>query len=158
MIEHSLVSKQATHFFGWGWLHWLVLAVVCVIAVNEVYSRQIARVQQVDVSKIDVLEKDIHQYNTMAERLATMEVLPPVKDQWDYIVAIAKKYGVEMKFSSDDTPYAGPLEAWGGSVSGRTGPVLVVAKEFQETVPTYLYGFTVDGKSASFKFAVLGSE
>ena len=158
MLEVALKNRQLPDMFGWGWLHWLVLAVVVVIAASEIVERQSQRVRTVDASKIDVIEEDIHEYNTMAERLATMEVLPPVKEQWNYVVAIAKKYGVDMQYSSGDTPYNGPLESWGGRVSGSTGPVLVVAKEFQETVPTYLYGFNITGNTASFEFAVLGSE
>ena len=158
MLESAISNRQLPDIFGWGWLHWLVLLVVAVIAGNEILERQSQRIRHVDASKIEVIEEDIHQYNTMAERLATMEVLPPVKEQWNYVVAIAKKYGVEMGYSGGDTPYSGPLESWGGRVSGSTGPVLVVAKEFQETVPTYLYGFSINGNSASFEFAVLGSE
>lgn len=157
-IDNSLSIKGLPKIFGWEWIHWVVVAVVLVIATSEVYQRQLQRISKVDSSKIDVIEEDIHEYNTMAERLATMEVLPPVKDQWDYVVAIAKKYGVEMTFTSDDTDYQGPLEAWGGRVRGNTGPVLVVAKEFQETVPTYLFDFSLNGNEATFEFAVLGSE
>ncbi|MDX1693089.1 MAG: hypothetical protein R3208_04950 [Ketobacteraceae bacterium] len=158
MLNTSTQGMSLPGLFGWNWLHWLVLLVVMVIAGNEVIERQSQRVRQVDATKIEVLEEDINEYNTMAERLATMEVLPPVKEQWNYVVAIAKKYGVDMRYTSDDTPYRGPLKAWGGRVSGSTGPVLVVAKEFQETVPTFLYQFNINGNRASFEFAVLGSE
>lgn len=143
---------------GWGWLHWLVLAVLVGVISNEIYLRQLNRIKVIDTSQIEAIEENITEYSTMAERLATLEVLPPVKEQWDYVVAIANKYGVDMRYVSSASNYRGLLNSWGGIVSGSTGPVLVVAKELQETVPTYLYGFTIDGDRASFEFAVLGSE
>ncbi|MCG8315743.1 MAG: hypothetical protein MI976_21245 [Pseudomonadales bacterium] len=143
---------------GWGWLHWLLIGVVIFICTNEIYQRQSLRIKKVDVQKIDVIEKDIKEYNTMAERLAGLDMLPPVRDQWSYALAIAKRYGVDLKYQANADKYRGPLEAWGGRVSGSTGAVLVVAKEIQETVPTYLYEFNLRGGTASFEFAVLGSE
>ena len=158
-ISIDRLSKvRLLNALGWGWIHWLVLALVLLVAVTEVYDRQTQRLHNLEASKLDVIEEDIQQYNTMAERLATLEVLPPVKDQWDYAVAIGKKYGVELAYQAGTTKYRGPLEAWGGKVSGSTGAVLVVAKELQETVPTYLFNFSLTGNTATFDFAVLGSE
>lgn len=143
---------------GWNLAHWAVFGVILFVSITEVYDRQLERLAMAKTSQIEVIEEDITQYNTMAERLATLEVLPPVKEQWDYVVAIAKKYGVKMSYQPGSSKYRGPLESWGGRVSGSTGPVLVVAKELQETVPTYLYDFNINAGKASFEFAVLGSE
>lgn len=156
--EVTSYFKQLPQLFGWSWLHWMVLLFISLLAANEVYERQLARVRQVNASQLQVIEEDIHEYNTMAERLATLEVLPPVKEQWDYVVAITNKYGVTMQYSTGGADYSGPLAAWGGRISGDTGPVLVVAKEIQETVPTYLYDFVLNENTAAFDFAVLGSE
>lgn len=153
-VKVSGLSKA----LGWNLAHWAVFGVILLVAVTEVYERQVERLATANNKQIDVIEDNITQYNTMAERLATLEVLPPVKEQWDYVVAIANKYGVKMTYRSGSTKYEGPLEAWGGSVTGNTGPVLVVAKELQETVPTYLYDFNINAGKASFEFAVLGSE
>lgn len=144
----------------WKWVHWLALAAVLVLAVKEVYQRQVIRLKQLDQDSVEVIEQNIQEYNTMAERLAQMEVLPPVREQWQFIPAIASRYGVELKVLELNTVgmYSGPLVAWHGELFGRVGSVLVAALEIQQTVPTYLYELDIKDGKARLSMSVLGSE
>ena len=106
------------------------------IAAKEVYERQVMRLTVLDQSDVEIIESNIQEYNTMAERLAQLEVLPPVKEQWRYLPAIANRYGVELNVLKDQGAgmYDGPLVGWNGELKGRVGSVLVTALEIQKTV------------------------
>lgn len=153
--------QQRWFWKSWSWVQWLAIVVVLVIATKEVYQRQAARLALLDEKQIEVLEEDIQEYNTMAERLAQLEVLPPVKNQWTYVNAIAKKYGVKISVLGSghrQGMYEGPLAAWHGELQGNVTAVLVAAKDIQKTVPTYLYTFSANKGVANIGFSVLGSE
>ncbi len=144
---------------NWTWVHWLAIAAVLAVSVKEVYQNQVERLRVLDQSQVEVIEQNIQEYNTMAERLAQLEVLPPVKEQWKYIPAIVGRYGVEMSvLSSASNMYNGPLQAWNGELEGKVGSVLVTALEIQQTVPTYLYELNIKNGKATLGFSVLGSE
>ncbi|MAR92502.1 MAG: hypothetical protein SV765_07680 [Pseudomonadota bacterium] len=146
-------------FAYWGWLHWAIIALVVIISVKEVYENQVARLSRLDQQNVEVIEENIQEFNTMAERLAQLEVLPPVKNQWQYIPAIARRYGVEVSvLNKSDRMYNGPLKAWHGKIEGQVGAVLVAALEIQKTVPTFLYQIAIDKGEAQLGFSVLGSE
>ncbi len=162
-----MVTETTLPFWkAWTWMHWLVIALVLVISVKEVYGRQVQRLKQIDQQQVSVIEEDIQEYNTMAERLAQLEVLPPVKKQWDFVTAITGKYGVQLKVLGVNTPgsqqrgkmYEGPLAAWNAELVGSTISVLVAAQEIQNTVPTYLYQFSIRQGEATLGISVLGSE
>jgi len=145
----------------WEWSHWAVLAVVLMLTVNQVYKRQAERINNANLANVAVIEEDIKAYNTQAERLAQMEVLPPVRSQWDYVTAITDQYGVELdlvsnKNSSDS--YNGPLASWTADLKGSIGAVLVAAKEIQAAVPAYLFDISLKDSSATIRLSVLGSE
>ena len=112
-MEAVLAKKKG--WLNWGWLQWLILAVVTVIAVREVYQRQMERLQVLDTSDVEVIESDIQEYNTMAERLAQLEVLPPVEEQWRYLPAIANRYGVDLKVLNSRGGKSGMVNAQPGS-------------------------------------------
>lgn len=156
------MNKRLPEFIlQWEWPHWLVLAVVLVICVNQVYKRQEARMQTAQFSNVEVIDEDIKAFNTQAERLAQMEVLPPVRNQWDYVTAIADQYGVTLSLVSDKNvsgTYNGPLASWTADLKGAVGAVLVAAKEIQEAVPTYLFDISLKDNSATIRLSVLGSE
>ncbi|RLU00531.1 hypothetical protein [Ketobacter sp.] len=144
---------------NWTWVHWVALAAVLVISVKEVYENQVKRLQVLDQNQVEVIEQNIQEYNTMAERLAQLEVLPPVKEQWKYVPAIAGRYGVDLNvLSNPANMYDGPLRAWNGQLEGKVGSVLVAALEIQQTVPTYLYKLNIKNGKATLGFSVLGSE
>ncbi|MEE2730514.1 MAG: hypothetical protein VYA55_06795 [Pseudomonadota bacterium] len=144
---------------NWTWVHWVALAAVLVISVKEVYENQVKRLQVLDQNQVEVIEQNIQEYNTMAERLAQLEVLPPVKEQWKYVPAIAGRYGVDLNvLSNPANMYNGPLRAWNGELEGKVGSVLVAALEIQQTVPTYLYKLNIKNGKATLGFSVLGSE
>ena len=143
---------------SWGVMHWAVLLLVTALCVHKVYKRQVTRLQQASMENVTFLEKDIKDYNTMAEKLGLMEELPPVRSQWIYVEAIAKEFGVPVKREGTEGNgyYKGPLTSWDGGISGSTGAVLVAVKAFQQTVPTYLHTLTINGDTATVKFSVLG--
>ena len=146
---------------SWSWLHWAVIAVVLAISVKEVYQRQVKRLALIDSEQIDMVEGDIQEFKTQAERLGQLEVLPPVRNQWNFVAAIARKYGVAINIHGSgarDGMYNGPLVAWHGELKGSVTAALVAAREIQKTVPTYLYKFTANGGNATIAFSVLGSE
>jgi len=144
----------------WSWVHWLGIVAVVGICVKEVYQNQMQRLSTLETQNVEVIEENIQEYNTMAERLAQLEVLPPVEKQWQYIPAIAARYGVKLNIlgSKVDGMYGGPLQAWHGRLEGRVGAVLVAAVEIQQTVPTYLYQISINNGNATLGFSVLGSE
>ncbi|PCJ34056.1 MAG: hypothetical protein COA99_15000 [Moraxellaceae bacterium] len=145
----------------WEWSHWVVLALVLIISVNLVYERQVTRLNQMASTNVDVIENDIKQFNTQAERLGQMEVLPPVRSQWGYVTAIADQYGVEIKLVSTENSsasYDGPLASWTADLEGFPGAVLVAAKDIQAAVPVYLYDLSLKESNATVRFSVLGSE
>ena len=103
----------------------------------------------------------------MAGRLAQLEVLPPVKKQWDFVPAITAKYGVGLRVigSSDERGkiskggmYSGPLAAWNAEISGSLIPVLVAVREIQQTVPAYLFQISIKKGEAKIGVSILGSE
>lgn len=145
----------------WEWSHWAVLALVLFFTTHQVYKRQMIRVGQTAFADVEVIEEDIKVFNTQAERLAQMEVLPPVRNQWSYVTAIADQYGVEISLISNrNTPdsYNGPLVSWTADLKGNVGAVLVSAKDIQNAVPAYLYDVKLRGNDAAIRFSVLGSE
>lgn len=150
--------KGAAPWKKWSWVHYALLLATLVMTGTEVYDRHIERTRPVEKVDITTLDEDIQEFNTMAEQLAQMEELPPVVQQWDYAKAVIKNYKLEMQITKGKTEYKGPLAAWGGSLSGHTGQVLAAAKRIQETVPTYLHSFSVNGNTARITFSVLGSE
>lgn len=141
-------------------MHWLVIAAVMIIAIKEVYENQVQRLRALDQSDVEVIESNIQEFNTMAERLAQLEVLPPVKEQWRYLPAIANRYGLELKVINGTARnmYEGPLVAWNAELKGRVGSVFVAALEIQKTVPTYLYQLEVKNGEATVGLSILGSE
>ncbi|MBA57477.1 MAG: hypothetical protein CMK89_23755 [Pseudomonadales bacterium] len=144
---------------NWTLIHWAAVLAVFVISVKEVYQNQIVRLQMLDKNQVEVIEQNIQDYNTMAERLAQLEVLPPVKEQWKYIPAIATRYGVDVNvLSNANGMYDGPLKAWNGELDGKVGSVLVAALEIQQTVPTFLYQVNINNGEATLGFSVIGSE
>lgn len=144
---------------NWTLIHWAAVLAVFVISVKEVYQNQIVRLQMLDQNQVEVIEQNIQDYNTMAERLAQLEVLPPVKEQWKYIPAIATRYGVDVNvLSNANGMYDGPLKAWNGELDGKVGSVLVAALEIQQTVPTFLYQVNINNGEATLGFSVIGSE
>lgn len=155
-------TEVRTFFWkSWSWVQWLAIVVVLVIAVKEVYQRQADRLMTLDARQIKVLEEDIQEYNTQAERLAQLEQLPPVKNQWTFVTAIAQKYGVKINIlGSGARPdmYGGPLAAWHGELQGNVTAALVAAKEIQKAVPAYLYRISASKGTATIGFSVLGSE
>ena len=156
------MNKRLPVFLSqWEWTHWLVLTVVLVLSINQVYKRQANRIQIAMFSNVEVIEEDIKAYNTQAERLGQMEVLPPVRSQWGYVTAITDQYGVELSLVSDKNvkgAYNGPLASWTADLKGAAGAVLVAAKEIQAAVPTYLFDITLKDNEAIFRLSVLGSE
>lgn len=155
-----MILKIRDFVSSWGLMHWMIVVVVFSLCTHKVYKRQVIRIQQASTENVTYLEKDIQEFNTMAERLGQMEELPPVRAQWAYVVAIAEEFGVTLKRenTSGRGLYRGPLSSWGGGVSGQTGAVLVAINSFQQTVPTYLHGLTINGDSATVKFSVLGGK
>ena len=153
-----MIAKIKMITASWGAAQWVVIAVVVALCVHKVYKRQSTRLHQASFENVTFLERDIQEYNSMAERLGQMEQLPPVKDQWVYISAIAEEFGVKLSRESTSGRgyYRGPLESWNGTITGATGGVLVTAGAFQQTVPTYLHDISVDGDTASVRFAALG--
>lgn len=146
---------------NWSLLHWIMVALILLMAVNEVYQRQINRLAMLDRTQIEVVEVDIEEFKTQAERLGQLEVLPPVRNQWNFTAAIARQYGVTIHTLGHgfrEGMYDGPLMAWHGELQGPITAVLVAAREIQKTVPTYLYKLTVNGGNATIAFSVLGSE
>ena len=144
---------------NWTLVHWIAVLAVLAISIKEVYQNQIIRLQMLDENQVEVIEQNIQDYNTMAERLAQLEVLPPVKEQWKYIPAIATRYGVDVNVLSNAVGmYDGPLKAWNGELDGKVGSVLVAALEIQQTVPTYLYKLNIKNGEATLGFSVIGSE
>jgi hypothetical protein len=144
----------------WNWVHWLGIAAIVAVSVKEVYQNQVERLSALDTQNVEVIEENIQEYNTMAERLAQLEVLPPVEQQWQYVPAIAARYGVGLNIlgAKSSDMYSGPLQAWHGELDGRVGSVLVAAVEIQRTVPTYLYKISINNGTAKLGFSVLGSE
>lgn len=144
----------------WSWVHWVAIAVVFFISSKEVYENQVARLRTLDQQNVEVIEENIQEFNTMAERLAQLEVLPPVQSQWKFVPAIATRYGVEVSVlgTKHSDMYDGPLQAWHGELKGRVGSVLVAALEIQQTVPTFLYQISIKNGDAKLGFSVLGSE
>lgn len=162
-----MTERTVPFWKSWTWIHWTAIGVVLALSVKEVYMRQDQRLKKLDKQKVEVIEEDIQEYNTMAERLGQLEVLPPVKKQWDFVPAIATKYGVEVKVlgtsagsgkSMKSKMYDGPLAAWNAELVGSTISVLVAAQEIQKTVPTYLYQFSVKNGEAKIGLSVIGSE
>ena len=155
-----LTAKYKVGFVkNWSLIHWVAVLAVLAISIREVYQNQIIRLQKLDQDQVEVIEQNIQDYNTMAERLAQLEVLPPVKEQWKYIPAIAARYGVEVNVLSNALGmYDGPLKAWNGELDGKVGSVLVAALEIQQTVPTYLYKVNIKNGEATLGFSVIGSE
>ena len=145
---------------NWNWIHWAIIAAVLFVAAKEVYERQVMRLTVLDQSDVEIIESNIQEYNTMAERLAQLEVLPPVKEQWRYLPAIANRYGVELNVLKDQGAgmYDGPLVGWNGELKGRVGSVLVTALEIQKTVPTYLYHLRIKNGEATVGLSIIGSE
>lgn len=161
MTSAMNLSKLKRGFWKhWTWLHWLVMLAVLVLAVKKVYDNQINRLASLESDQVDVIEENIQEYNTMAERLGQLEVLPPVENQWQYIPAIAGRFGVELKVleSGGDQMYQGPLAAWNGEISGKVGAVLVAALEIQKTVPAFLYQVNIKDGTARLAFSIIGSE
>ena len=155
------VVTRKVFWKSWSILHWVAIAAVLVIAVKEVYQRQVQRLAMLNNQQIEVVEGDIQEFKTQAERLAQLEVLPPVRNQWNFVTAIAKKYGVNINILGSgprQDMYNGPLMAWHGELTGPVTAALVAAKEIQKTVPTYLYKFSASGGNATIAFSVLGSE
>ena len=145
----------------WEWMHWVLIGLVILMTFHQVYKKQVARINQVDFAKAEVIEEDIKEYNTQSERLAQLEVLPPVKEQWDYVMAISDTYGVDVSFVSmknESSSYDGPLASWTADLKGAVGAVLVVAKKIQDAVPTYLYNISLKNDKATIRISVLGSE
>jgi hypothetical protein len=144
----------------WLWFHWFLLGIVLLVSSKTVYDKQVARISALEQVDVDVIEENIQEYNMMAERMVQLEVLPPVQNQWQFIPAIANRYGVMLRILGEEYPgmYKGPLEAWHGEISGRVGAVLVAASEIQQTVPTYLYNINIKNGEATLGFSVLGSE
>ncbi|MGB3619766.1 hypothetical protein FT643_02080 [Ketobacter sp. MCCC 1A13808] len=146
----------------WTWMHWLLLVLVTVLSVKKVYDNQVQRVRGLETDQVEVIEENIQEFNTMAERLNQLEVLPPVKNQWQYIPAIATRYGVELKVLKNDGEgnrmYDGPLAAWNGEITGKVGSVLVAALEIQKTVPAFLYQIQIKDGKAQLGFSIIGSE
>lgn len=146
---------------SWSLVHWAAIVLVLAIAVKEVYQRQVKRLAMLDSAQIEVVEEDIQEFKTQAERLGQLEVLPPVRNQWNFVSAIARKYGVRINIlgtGARDGMYSGPLVAWHGELTGSVTAALVAAKEIQKAVPTYLYTFTANGGNATVAFSVIGSE
>ncbi len=144
----------------WGVAQWVIVAVVLALVSHKVYQRQNVRLHQASMENVAVLESDIQQFNSMAERLGQMEELPPVRSQWDYVKAIADEFGVDIQRGSvaGGGFYKGPLSSWDGTLSGDTGAVLVAINAFQQTVPTYLHELTLGGGTAQVTFSVLGGQ
>ena len=145
----------------WDWSHWAVMFLVIFFTSHQIYKRQVVRVNKAAFADVEIIEEDIKVYNTQAERLAQMEVLPPVKNQWRYVTAIADQYGVNVSLVSNKNSkdsYNGPLASWTADLKGSVGAVLVSAKEIQSAVPAFLYGINLREKNATIRFSVLGSE
>lgn len=159
VFNKSVISKVA-FIRHWNWVQWFGIAAIIAISVKEVYQNQIDRLRALDTQNVEVIEENIQEYNTMAERLTQLEMLPPVEKQWQYVPAIASRYGVDLTVLGKNAKgkYAGPLQAWHGELDGRVGSVLVAAVEIQQTVPTYLYGISISNGNATLGFSVLGSE
>jgi len=158
-----MTENAQRRFFwkSWSWMHWLAIVAVLIVASKEVYQRQVARLARLNSTQIHSLEQNLQEYHTQAERLAQLEVLPPVRNQWHYVAAIADKYGVKINILGSDhrrDMYEGPLASWNGELQGPVTAVLVTAKEIQKAVPTYLYKISISGGSAKIAFSVLGSE
>lgn len=144
---------------SWEKVHWAICIVITVLAGHFLYAEHEGRTRELSTINTTVVEQDIEEFNTMAERLAQLEMLPPVRMQWAYIKAIAEEYGVDLSLSdSKGKLYRGPLASWDGEIKGDMGAILVTAIEMQETVPMYLYDFDVNQNKATIKLAVLGSE
>lgn len=162
------MSDKTVRFWkSWSWVHYLALGVVLAISVKQVYERQVLRLAKLDKQQVEVIEEDIEEYHTMAGRLTQLEVLPPVKKQWDFVPAITAKYGVGLHVigtndgrnrSSKVGMYSGPLAAWNAEISGSVIPVLVAAREIQRTVPAYLYQISIKKGEAKIGISILGSE
>lgn len=143
----------------WSWMQYAVLAMTIFLTINTVYKRHNQRIEPVTAVNIETMEEDIQEFNTMAEQLGQLEKLPHVAEQWAYAKAVTANLDVEIAplYSKKDA-YRGPLASWDGVLTGNTGQVLAAAKKIQETVPTYLYGYRVDGNNSRITFSVLGSE
>lgn len=153
------VSKPRI-FAGWQWQHWLLIVLVLSVAGYELVDRQLKRLQVHNNTSLDHIERSIAEYNTLAEQLASMEKLPPVKTQWNYVSAIANTYGVNMNLRGKKGAsefYTGPLDAWNGTLEGYLTSVLVTARKMQQTVPVHFYGFSVANEKMTLSFSVLGS-
>lgn len=147
-------------FAGWRWQHWLLIILVLSVAGYEMVDRQFKRLQTYNNTSLDHIERSIAEYNTLAEQLASMEKLPPVKTQWNYVSAIANTYGVNMKLQGKkgaSNYYTGPLDAWNGNLDGYVTAVLVTARKMQQTVPVHFYGFNIANEKMTLSFSVLGS-
>ena len=143
----------------WGWMQYLLFACVLFMAFTEISTRHNQRIKPVQTADIELIEENIQEFNTMAEQLGQLEKLPPVAEQWAYAKAVAKSFKVKVRYVDNGSgTYRGPLNSWSGVLSGPTGSVLAGAKKLQETVPTYLYAFSINGNNAQITFSVLGSD
>ena len=151
--------KSLNFISQWGWMQYSVLVLALAFTISEVYDRHSQRIKPVTQVSIETMEEDIQEFNTMAEQLGQLEKLPPVSQQWSYAAAVTRNFQVMMKpIEKSKSTYRGPLASWSGVLSGQTGQVLAAAKKIQETVPTYLYGFSINGNQSQITFSVLGSE
>ena len=156
---------------------YVLLTLALLFTVSEIVSRHQQRVAPLAQESIDTIDENIQEYNTMAEQLGQLEILPPVGDQWAYAKAVAAHFLVELnttnnsvsrksnfnghanfKNKNNRAEYTGPLAAWTGSIVGPTGQVLAAAQKIQETVPAYIYSFQISGDQSQLTLSVLGSE
>lgn len=143
----------------WRWVHWLLLALVITVLLVELVERHSQRLGMLSDRNLQQLETRIVASRTLAEKLLHSEQLPATQLQWQYVEAIASFYGVALRHGSsrNDQYYQGPLDAWHGTLQGPVGSVLVAARRLQETVPAYLYEFSLANGSMTLAFSVLGS-
>ena len=162
---------------------YVLFTLALLITVSEIVSRHQQRVAPLAQESIDTIDENIQEYNTMAEQLGQLEILPPVGDQWAYAKAVAAHFLVELNTTNNSVSrksnfngransnihanfnnknnraeYTGPLAAWTGSIVGPTGQVLAAAQKIQETVPAYIYSFQISGDQSQLTLSVLGSE
>jgi len=155
----------------------VLLTLALLFTVSEIISRHQQRVAPLAQESIETIDENIQEYNTMAEQLGQLEILPPVGDQWAYAKAVAAHFLVELNTTNssvnrktnfngqanfnkktNSVGYTGPLAAWTGSIVGSTGQVLAAAQKIQETVPAYIYSFQISGDQSQLTLSVLGSE
>lgn len=143
----------------WRWMHWLLLALVLAVVCVELLERHSHRLAMVSERNLQQLDTRIVASRTLAETLLLSEQLPATQLQWQYVEAIASFYGVGLRHDGTrpDQYYQGPLDAWHGTFQGSVGSVLVAAQRLQETVPAYLYDFSLANGSMTLAFSVLGS-